>query len=628
MRVPVLFFATALAGAPLLAAKALAQPQSPASLGANRAASGATAPDRFRPGFDPSRDALPEPRRGGRVVVHLEALPRSLNYFLENTSTARRVQAEVHETLVERDYWTTEPRLVLASALVIEDTLMRADGTLLFGEIADAGESWRVTPKSGPPHALAEPVEVPKSATARIERGTVFTFTLREGVKWHDGRPLRVEDFLITLNLSRNEQIECGEKRFEYAHISRGVKLDERRVRFFYDEQYFGALIAFEGLIPLPAHRYDLRDPLNPDFDPGADDAKIARYVNEHPCNRMWIGLGPYRVREFTGEYVEAERFEEYFDPARGGWFDAIRWRYLASAQAYRALLDGELDFSARLTADDYFASSKEPRFQERFYAGFFYTPQMTFIGWNLRRPQLADARARRALALAFDWDEFARTYYRGLAQRVTAEWYDGGLDYDPALAPLPFDLAGAAQLLAEAGWYDRDADGLIDKDGKPFELRLLVQAQNPSGEALGQKYQENLRKLGIALHLEPMDWPALTQRVAARDFDAEFKAWIMPVESNPRQRWHSSTVGEGTANDTSFADPAVDRLIERFEAELDPAARGAIGRELQRRLYDAQAYNYGVKVPNKFAVNRDIRNVRLGPVDPGYRIRDWYFVR
>ncbi len=586
-------------------------------------------PDRFYPGFDPTTDALPAPRDGGRVVVQIENLPRSLNYLIDNSTVTRRIQGEIHATLLTRDIGTLERKGDLAESWIVEDALFLAGGGRVFGRIEDAGQNWRVTALSGAHPDAAAAREIPKSGVERVERGTVFTFTLRPDVLWHDGHALRVEDFLFTWRMTRNPAVNCGEQRFQFEQIVDAEKLDLRRLRFYFGKQYFGAAAVFEALIPLPAHLYDLKDAANPDFKPGASDAEQARYVNEHRCNgAAWIGLGPYRVTEFNDEYVEATRFEGYFDRAHGGHFDAIRWRRISDdALAFRALIDGQIDFTARVLADDYFgAAAHSDEFAARFYTGWFYTPRMSYVGWNLKRPLFADVRVRKALALALDWDEHVRSFYRGLAERVTAEWYDGGLDYERSLVPLRCDSKAAAALLAEAGWIDRDGDGTLDREGVPFDFELLMMTGNKPGEALSQQYQAALASLGIRMHVVSRDWGALADQVSKREYDAVFKAWIMPLESDPEQRWHSRNVGPGTANEVSLADSAVDRWIERFQVELDPVKRGEIGRARHARLYELQPYNYGVKVPNKFAMSKRIRNFRTSALDPGYSIREWYF--
>ncbi|MBM3987220.1 MAG: hypothetical protein FJ294_04575 [Planctomycetes bacterium] len=592
------------------------------------AALDATAPDRFRPDFDPRRDALPAPRRGGKVVIHVETLPRQLNYLLDNSGVTRRILQELHGTLLERDLFTGVHRPLLADSWVVEDTLVLRDERRLYGELVEQGERWLVVPRSTPSHELSAAVEVPKADVARIERGTVYTFRLRSGIHWHDGAPLRPEDFLLTWRLARIPQVRCDEKRFEFEHIVHAEKLDERSLRFFYDRQYFGAAAVFGALTPLPTHIYDLRAPQHPNARPEATDEELARYVNEHPANRNWIGVGPYRLVEFSDEYVEAERVDMGWPSQDAGWFDSIRWRLITDdALAYRALCAGEIDFTTRLLSDDFFRASSDPEFTSRAYVGHFYTPRASYIGWNLRRAQLADARVRTALALATDWDGLVQSFYRGLAQRVTAEWFDGGLDYDRELEPLPFDVQRARALLAEAGWYDRDGDGFVDRDGKPLSIEILTQAGSRAGEVFLQRYQETLAQAGVRLDIGAVAWPVLIERVREREFDGVYKVWVVPIQSDPAQRWHSREVGTGSANETSFSAPDVDRLIEVSASELDDARRGAMCRELQRRLYAEQAYNYGVKVPHRFGASLRLRNVRVGPVDPGFRVREWYFV-
>ena len=85
----------------------------------------------------------------------------------------------------------------------------------------------------------------------------------------------------------------------------------------------------------------------------------------------------------------------------------------------------------------------------------------------------------RRALAMCFDWDAFIKGYYKGLAERVTGEQFLRGPAYDPTLAPLPFDVAQARALLAEAGWHDSDADGRVDQGGAPQAVKART---NKSG--------------------------------------------------------------------------------------------------------------------------------------------------
>ncbi len=586
---------------------------------------GDSTPDRFHPDLDAAARAKPLERRGGSVVIHADALPQSLNFLIDNSAMCRRLQRDVHAALVERDPWTLELRPSLCASWVREDALVLRDGQRVYGELEERDEHWRVRPQA-PAEQATPPREVRRDWVERVVRGAAYTFQLRDGVLWHDGQPFSADDLVFSWELTRNPAVACDSKRFQYERISAARKLGPRTLRFEFDSTYYASLAVFEALTPLPRHLYDLRDPRHPEYDAEASDEALARHVNEHRRNREWIGLGPYRVSQFTNEFLELQRFERYFDPARAGWLERIRFRPIADDRAaLAALLAGEIDFTPRLLSEDYFGpATRSESFRERFYTGYFYTPIASYIGWNLRRPPFDDVRVRRALAHAFDWDELIASFYGGLARRVTAEWVDTGPDYDERLAPLPHDSVLAAKLLAQAGWIDRDGDGRLDKGGKPFEFALLVQAGNKSGEALSQRLQESLRTLGVSMSIESLDWPSLSRKVEQREFDAAALAWVMPVDSDPAQRWHSREVGIGTGNYSSFADEQVDQWIDQVQGALDRTERTRLMHAIQARVYELQPYLYGVSVAKRFAISKRIRNFRTSVLDPGYSVREW----
>jgi peptide/nickel transport system substrate-binding protein len=561
------------------------------------------------------------PARAPSLVVHSDALPQSLNYLLDNSAVCRRLQRETHEALLTRDPHTLELRPVLCTQWRREDALVLTSGERLYGEVEALAQGWSV--KSS---ASAHAREVPAEQVARVVRGAAYTFDLRRDVLWHDGERFDEQDVLFTWRMTRDPLVAADAKRVQYQRIVAASSPAPFVVRFEYDQTYFGSLESIEALAILPRHLYDLHDPDNRDYAPAASAEQQARYVNTHRCNREWVGLGPFRVASFTNEFLELERFERYFDPQRAAGLARVRLRPIADDRAaFQALLAGELDFSARLHADDYLGEvANSAAFAERFEKGAFYTPIATFIAWNLQRERFRDPTVRRALALAFDWDEFIASFYRGMARRVTAEWVDTGADYDESLAPLPCDPNEAARLLAQAGWIDRDGDGRLDKDGEPFEFALALLAGNQTGESLSQRLQESLGRLGIGVVIESFDWPSLSERVKRRNFDAVVLGWTMPVDNDPAARWHSRTIGEDTNNYCSFSDAQIDALIERVEVELDRAERTRLMHAIQARLYALQPYMYGVTVPKRYALSRRITGFRASRVDPGFALREW----
>jgi ABC-type transport system substrate-binding protein len=587
-----------------------------------------------KPGKEGARPPLPKPAYGGQVAVYTEETPKGLNATVDNSGGTRRILYELHETLLLRDWETTEWKPDLALRWDLQDRLVPKPGAdvpppeYLIGAIRDQGESYLVDPKPG--HVSTDTPLVAKKDVESIERGTVLTFHLRPRVLWHDGHPFDAHDVAFSWRVFQNPDVECGEKRFRFQKIVKAEVIDFVTVRFTCERQYYNALETLGDMPLLPAHLYDLDDPDNEDGkakragEKGwkASPKEAAEYVNKNPHNRDFVGLGPYKLARWNPDGLEAERFDKYFDPSNAGYFDAIRWRAVPEDAGFQAVLNGELDFFWKMASDDYFgASTQDTSFTDRFYKGYFYTGDYWYVGWNLRRPELSDAKVRRALAMLCDFDAFKRSFYRGLAIQVTGSGSIYGPGYDKGVLPLPFDPPKARALLDEAGWKE-GKDGLRAKDGAPLEIEVLVYPNNKTASGFLTKYQEDLARAGIRLKLTTLDGGGIGERRRTGDFDAVALGWQTAIESDPEQIWHS----KGGSNFGGFSDASVDALILKGQRELDPARRAAVWHELHRKIYDLQPYLFCYNVPRKFAMNRRIRGFQSVPVTPNYVIRRWYF--
>lgn len=624
------------------------------------------------PGADGKRPAAPAPAYGGRATVHLERLPRTLNNVLENQGAIRRMMYELHETLLLRDWETMEWGPNLAKEWWVEDGLHfksspftwgvwgaiaeeRPDGSVSYilngrilhekdGKLRTAGRrEFHHEGVLGDRYDKLEDVEdeqpAPVNALDHVEHGTVLTFRLRDDVTWHDGHPFDARDVVFSLELYQNALVECGERRPQFAGIVKVEALDPHTVRVWYDTQSYYRLTALGSeLTILPAHLYDLTHPdnvegnakrkLDPQWKPS--QAEAAEFINKNPHNRAFVGLGPYKLARFDEQGVLAERNPHYFDSSRAGYLDQLFWRFIADdGAAFQALLNGELDFFARMSADDYFGpATQSDAFTKRNYKGHFYSGNYWFTAWNLRRPQLADVRVREAIARAFDFEGFKNATYKGLADVVTGPWMLNRPEYDKSVLPYPRDPAKARALLEEAGWLDRDGDGVADKDGVKLEIELLSDAGNAISRAFAAKLQEDLKAVGIALRYTALDSKAVDERKKKRDFDAVALAWALGFETDPEQVWHSKWAPADAkgSNFGGFADERCDALIEAGQKELDPEKRAAIWRALHARIYELQPYLFGYSPPRKFGMNKALFGLQLVAQDPNYVLRRWYY--
>lgn len=608
------------------ALRSTATPQDP-SLGPGLQPVDAFHPAR-RAGKDGTLPPLPEPAFGGRVIVHVDSNPQHLNGAIDNSRITRRILYEVHETLLLRDWETTEWRPDLAIRYDVQDRVVMKSGASSVGAVTEEGSDY----------VIDGVARIPKKDVERILPGTALTFSLRPGVKWHDGHPFDARDVAFSFRIYENEKVDCGEKRARFLKFDGVEVLDEQTVRFTCSEPYFNALETIADMCILPAHLYDLSDPdnedgkkkraLSPAYRPS--DEEQGRYVNLNPHNRDWVGLGPYRVKAWTADGLEAERFDGYFDPKNAGYLDAIRWRAILSTDAaFQAAIQGELDFVPWLTSQDYFGESTQAAsFTDRCYKGYFYAANFWYVGWNLYRPQLADVRVRRAIAMTFDFDAFRKSFYKGLAVQVTGSASVYAAGYDSELAPLPLDRVRAAELLDEAGWTDHDGDQVRDRNGVPLDIEILLEPTDKVAAVFGPKLQEDLSKVGIRLRIQTLDRAAVGERRRQRDFDAFALGWAPPLESDPEQLWHSRGGAKDavSSNFPGLQDELVDELIAEGQRELDPKLRAEIWKELHRRIYELQPYLFCYNSPRKFAMNKAIRGFQIVPIDPNYVVRRWYY--
>jgi ABC-type transport system substrate-binding protein len=548
-----------------------------------------------------AQEAPPQPRAAAsRAIVHVASLPDTLFKPFEVTAEARRILLEVHDSLLRRDLATGE--LVPAAARSFREEL-REDG------------------------------------------GLDITFELRDGVRWHTSRVpgygarepqlLDAADVAFSLALHRIDGLSCPATAALFEHVTACVQVDSRTVRFECSETS-SYLLARLGLsLPLtPAHLYDLTDPDHPRHAPDADSRARAAAIRDNPHNAAWVGLGPYQVVSHGQQVIEARRFllpdgqPGYYDLARSGKLDVLRWREIKDdATARRALIEGELDMFERLSTDEFTNPGQlSDDFEARFALQLRWLPNFGYVGWNTRRPQLADVRVRRALALAVDLEAYLASNYRGLARRVSGPAPYGSPDYDGSVAPPAHSRAKAVELLEDAGWYDRDGDEVVDHEGVPLRIELLIAAGGAPALTMATYLQEAFRHIGVRLDVTPLDGATLSERLRERAFDAHLGFWVLAPDFDPSPFFHSKYALAGGFNHSGIDEDCVDACVDLIRRSLGPAARHAAWHDLHRRLAeDVVPYLYLFQVPLRCAVDRELHGVEVFPQDPGYELRSWW---
>jgi peptide/nickel transport system substrate-binding protein len=630
-------------------------------------------PDAFNDAV-PQKWAPRQPAEGGSIRVQLESEPKRLTFNMDNSAVTRTIGGYFTRSLLYSQPETGDMLPDLAERWEAEDVLWlrgwRSDsifemrdkpsepgtdnnyriGTIVPGSIVWADESAGLVEslkllEGGEIHEIrGEEMRMRQNADGSykrmFDREVVFTFHLRHDARWHDGKSVTAEDVVFTLDIFKNPFIpELTSARGQFVSVKNWEAIGERTVRVYLDEQYSKALELFgDGdnfFNVLPKHVY---------WPEGQQmsQAELAKYFRDHPAIDEPLGNGPYvfpsaRVLPHynphgldgwrKNTYLRLLRTGDFYDPARRGYIDEIRFDFISSqAQTLQALQARDIDFTPRwLTSEDLFRKTLGADFKGRYVKGIYYIGNYSYIAFNLKKPYFQDVRVRRAFVMLLNRKSLLENLSYGVGIVVSGSQYYYGPGYDRSIQPWPYDRGAALELLNEAGWIDTDGDGIRDRDGLPFEVEFLASQASTLTESIAAVLAEELRTVGIGLSVRRLEWSSLLEHIDDRKFDLYSLAWSTALESDPFELWHSSQWADKGQNTPGYDNPEADRLIEAIRRELDEEKRYALHRQLHALLHEESPYIFLFCFPNRTAYNKRYRNVKFYPKRPGYFIEQWF---
>ena len=384
--------------------------------------------------------------------------------------------------------------------------------------------------------------------------GLSITFTLRQGVKWHDGQPFTADDVKFTFDTMLDPKVNAN-FRSNIKGVTAAVVNSPSSV-------------TLKLANPLPSLPIQLGYNIHmvPKHLLSGQDINAPKEFLAKP-----IGTGPFKFLEATpGSTMTVERNDNFHFGAP--LLDKITFVVRPDLNAQLAQLKtGELDFM--LMEPDIAATVKNDAniiVQNASQVNYY------FIAFNNKKPPFTDKLVRQALAMAIDRDSIVKNVLGGAG--VVANGPINPLlasSYTDDVKKWPYDPKAAGVLLDSAGWK-LGADGIRAKDGQKLAFELITDKGNTSRESIAQIAQQAYKAIGADVKINVMEFNASLVRYRV-DQKNDFEAIVEYYITAPDPDVYAFYATGGSQNNWNYSSPQADDLLTKARSELDPTKRGAL---------------------------------------------------
>ena len=430
-------------------------------------------------------------------------------------------------------------------------------------------------------------------------------FHLRKDVKWHDGQPFNARDVEYTYKVYIDPQTPTSWAT-DFLKIKGLRVLDDHTVEATYNEPYAPALDSWNQGI-LPRHILEGEE------------------ITKSPMQRHPIGTGPYRFASWsTGEKICLTANSSYFEGAPG--VAQVITRVIPDPGTMFLLLKaGEID-RMDLTPIQYGRQTDTKWFDNNFrkyrYLHFGYS----YLGYNLQDWKFKERRVRQALACAINRERIVKCVLLGLGQVAHSPYNPDTFWYNSNVRKFSYDPEKAKQMLAESGWTDSDGDGILDKNGHPFEFTIITNQGNELRKNAATLIQRDLKKIGIRVRIRVIEWAALLKNfIHKRNFEACLIGWRIPVDPNQIDIWNSTMTSERGLNFITYQNAEVDRLLEKGAATFEPNERKKCYDRFQEILAEDQPYTFLWVQEDLPIVNSRFHGIAPAPMGIDHNFIQWH---
>jgi peptide/nickel transport system substrate-binding protein len=476
--------------------------------------------------------------------------------------------------------------------------------------------------------------------------GLRFVFTLRDNLKWSDGKSLTADDVVFTYNdIYFNKEIPSntkdGFKIGESGELPKVRKLDERRVEFTLPEP-FRPFLQNMGTPILPKH------PLQKSVKTKDSEGKplfLQKWGVDTPVDEI-VTNGPYKL----GRYNTTQRivFEKnpYFWKKGKPFIDKINWETVESQDtALLQFRSGSLDFIS--VTPDYFSLLKQEEERGNFKIEnggpatgtsfvFFNLNKGSRNGKPLVNPVKSkwfnNKKFRQAVAYAIDRQTMINNTFRGLGKKqnspisVQSPYY---LSPEKGLKVYDYNPDKARELLKSVGFKYNSQGQLLDSEGNRVRFTLLTNSGNKIREAMGAQVKSDLSKIGIVVDFTPLAWGTFLDKLSnSIDFEMALLGLTGGLEPNQGANVWKPDGGLHAFNqkpqagqkpiegwEVSAWEKEIARLYVKAAQELDEEKVKKIYAQTQQITQENLPFIYLVNPLSLAAIRNDIQGTKFNAI-------------
>jgi len=478
--------------------------------------------------------------------------------------------------------------------------------------------------------------------------GRVFTVNLHRGLRFSDGQPFDADDVVFSFEVYLDEKLHSPQRDLLVVGGKPIAvqKINQYTVRFTLAEPYAAAERIFDSLAMMPRHL----------LEKTYQDGKFAQTWTLNTPPGEIAGLGPFRLKEYVpGQKIVLERNPYFWKADRNKnrlpYLDELVFLFVGheDAQVLR-FQAGDTDIISRLSAENYAVLSKDA--SNRGIELFDLGPSLeyNFLVFNLndlasknlgeiaaRQAWFRNLKFRQAISSAIDREGIVKLVYAG---RGAALWGNvspsNKLWVDQALPHPSRSIDHARDLLKSAGFSWKDENQLADPQGRPVEFSIITSTSNAQRTKMATIIQDDLSKLGMNVHIVPLEFRAVIDRVfQTYDYEASIMALGGgDADPNPEMNVWLSSGGThlwhlGETKPATEWESQIDRLMQQQMVQLNYKERKKLYDQVQEIITANLPYVF-LATPNILVgARKNLANFKPAILEPAtlWNVEELYFL-